>query len=125
MATKITPVSQCAAWMNGGFFILEQSIFDYMRDGEDLACEPFRRLIDTQRLATYRYEGYWGCMDTFKEKQLLDDMYARGDTPWELWKQPYGKRLPKDCGPNGLRVESSSPRARIDLSGPMSTREPT
>lgn len=85
LARRITPVSGIDQWMNGGFFVLDQEIFDYMQPGEDLACQPFQRLIERRKLACYRYEGFWGCMDTFKEKQALDEMFARGDTPWELW----------------------------------------
>lgn len=88
MASAITPVSQTRQWMNGGFFVLDQAIFDYIRPGEDLACEPFQRLIAARRLACYTYDGFWGCMDTYKEKQALDEMYQQGDTPWELWRRP-------------------------------------
>ncbi|MFN3191077.1 MAG: glucose-1-phosphate cytidylyltransferase [Aureliella sp.] len=85
-AEAITPVSQTREWMNGGFFVLNQEIFDYMKPGEDLACEPFNRLIEQRKLACHRYDGFWGCMDTYKEKQTLDEMFAKGDTPWALWQ---------------------------------------
>ncbi|MDA0658336.1 MAG: sugar phosphate nucleotidyltransferase [Planctomycetota bacterium] len=87
MAQRITPVAQAEQWMNGGFFAMTPEVFNYMQPGEDLAFEPFRRLIDVQKLGAYRYEGFWGCMDTYKEKQALDDMYARGNTPWEVWNR--------------------------------------
>ena len=48
--------------------------------------EQFQRLASDGRLLTYEYDGFWACMDTFKEKQLLEDMYSRGRTPWEVWK---------------------------------------
>ena len=48
--------------------------------------EPFQRLIAKEELITHRYDGFFLGMDTFKEKQLLDDMYSRGETPWEVWK---------------------------------------
>lgn len=73
-------------WVNGGYFAFRKEIFDYMRPGEELVVEPFQRLVAKQQLLAYRYDGFFGCMDTFKEKQQLDDMYARGDTPWEVWK---------------------------------------
>ncbi len=75
-------------WMNGGYFVLDRRIFEYLHKGEELVEEPFQRLIAERRLATYRHTGFWCCMDTYKEKQTLDDMYARGDTPWEVWKRP-------------------------------------
>ena len=75
-------------WINAGFFMLNREIFRYLREGEELVEEPFRRLIAEDRLFCLRYNGFFGCMDTFKEKQCLDDMYASGNTPWEVWKQP-------------------------------------
>lgn len=73
-------------WVNGGYFAFRREIFDYMKPGEELVVEPFRRLVAKQQLLAYRYDGFFGCMDTFKEKQQLDDMHSRGDTPWEVWK---------------------------------------
>jgi glucose-1-phosphate cytidylyltransferase len=72
--------------INGGFFIFKRDIFDYMKEGEELVQEPFQRLIDQQQLVGYRYDGFWACMDTFKDKQRFDDMAVRGDTPWQVWK---------------------------------------
>jgi glucose-1-phosphate cytidylyltransferase len=57
-----------------------------MQDGEELVQEPFIRLTDQRRLLGYRHAGFWCCMDTFKDKKLLDDMYNRGDRPWEVWR---------------------------------------
>jgi glucose-1-phosphate cytidylyltransferase len=85
---RIEAIGQADVWMNGGYFVLSREIFNYMRHGEELVAEPFQRLIGERRLAAYKYDGFWSCMDTFKEKQHLDDMYARGDARWELWKQP-------------------------------------
>jgi glucose-1-phosphate cytidylyltransferase len=79
-------INDANVWMNGGFFVLSQEIFDYMHEGEELVCEPFQRLIELQKLHAYKYEGFWGCMDTFKEKRRLDDMHANGDSVWEVWK---------------------------------------
>jgi len=84
--TGIQHVSRSGMYMNGGYFILRQEIFKYLRDGEELVEEPFRRLINEGKLAAYRHDGFWVPMDTFKDKQTLDDMYARGAAPWEVWK---------------------------------------
>ncbi|MFI4860380.1 MAG: glucose-1-phosphate cytidylyltransferase [Phycisphaerales bacterium JB063] len=84
---SINTISQSDVWMNGGFFVLQKELFDYMRPGEDMVLEPFERLTRHGRLFTVRHRGFWGCMDTFKEKQALDDRVARGDAPWELWKR--------------------------------------
>ncbi len=74
--------------INGGFFMFKREIFQYMNDGEELVHEPFRRLIEQDQLVGYEYDGFWASMDTFKDKMLLDDVYARGKAPWVLWKQP-------------------------------------
>lgn len=72
--------------INGGFFVFRKEIFDYMRDGEELVEEPFRRLIEEGQLTGYRHDRYW-CMDTFKEQQELNDMAENGDAPWEVWRR--------------------------------------
>jgi glucose-1-phosphate cytidylyltransferase len=77
-------------WINGGFFAFRREIFDYLKDGEELVEEPFHRLIGLQQLTAYRHEGFWACMDTLKDKQTFDDMNARGDTPWQVWRSRDG-----------------------------------
>jgi glucose-1-phosphate cytidylyltransferase len=73
--------------INGGFFVLRQSVFDVIREGEELVGEPFQRLIEKRQLGVFRYRGFWQSMDTFKDKITLDRMEARGDCPWMLWKK--------------------------------------
>jgi glucose-1-phosphate cytidylyltransferase len=73
-------------WINGGYFILKNEIFSYLKEGEELVQEPFQKLIEKGELFSYKYEGFWASMDTFKDKQRLDDMYAKGNTPWEVWR---------------------------------------
>ena len=82
----IQDVIRSGFWINGGFFIFKKKIFEYIKPGEELVMEPFQRLIKEGQLATVKYEGFFVSMDTFKEKQTLDDMYSRGETPWEVWK---------------------------------------
>jgi glucose-1-phosphate cytidylyltransferase len=72
--------------INGGFFAFKQEIFDYIGPDEELVEAPFRRLIDKGELAAYRYDGFWGAMDTLKDKQRFDDMESQGETPWAVWK---------------------------------------
>lgn len=74
------------ARINGGFFIFRKDIFDYMRDKEELVEEPFRRLAAQQQLLGYTYDGFWASMDTLKDKQQLEALYASGAAPWEVWK---------------------------------------
>ena len=84
--TAIEPVSASDYWINGGFFCLRYGVFDYIRPGEELVEQPFQRLMAEGRLSTLKYEGFWGAMDTFKDKIMLDRMEARGECPWTVWK---------------------------------------
>jgi len=85
LVKSIEHIGKTGARINGGFMVLRQGIFDYMRSGEELVEEPFRRLIQDRKLMTHRHEGFWACMDTFKEKQDLDDVFSSGDAPWAVW----------------------------------------
>ena len=58
-----------------------------MNYGEELVIEPFQRLIALEKLTTYRHDGFWQSMDTFKDKMKLDDMQKNGNTPWNVWSQ--------------------------------------
>jgi len=69
-------------WINGGYFIFRNKIFDFIREGEELVVEPFARLIEGGHLMAYKYEGFWRAMDTLRDRQLLEEMVERGDTPW-------------------------------------------
>lgn len=82
---EIQPVWESEIWINGGFFIFKKEIFSYMRPGEELVEEPFGRLITEKQLMSYRNPGFWASMDTFKDKQMFDDLYARGEMPWAVW----------------------------------------
>ncbi len=90
----IRHVSKADFWINGGFFAFQRRIFDYIRDGEELVEEPFQRLIAENRLLAYRVPGWWQCMDTLRDRELLEDLYSRGDPPWEVWKGPRGQPPP-------------------------------
>jgi glucose-1-phosphate cytidylyltransferase len=85
--TGLTHVTKAGLRINGGFFVLHQRVFDYMRAGEELVEEPLQRMIAAQDVATYAYDGFWACMDTFKEKRLLEDMQRAGGAPWEVWNR--------------------------------------
>ncbi len=86
--SRIEVMNHRQIWINGGFFVLRREIFDYIGNGEELVVEPFSRLIAAGRLSAMKYEGFWGCMDTYKEKQLLEDIYIRGEAPWVVWRRP-------------------------------------
>jgi len=86
LVDTIEHVSGAEYWINGGFFVLRQDIFDYMEDGEELVEEPFQRLIQNKKLYANKYEGFWSAMDTFKDKKKFDTLYEHGHTPWMIWK---------------------------------------
>ena len=87
----IEPVADTGVLMNGGFFVLRHDFFDWIEPGEEIVEEPFQRLIERRMLHTHRYDGFWSCMDTFKEKQALDDLWAAGTPPWAVWRREPGK----------------------------------
>lgn len=86
--TGINAIRTTDVLVNGGFFAFRKEIFSHIKDGEELVEEPFARLIRDRKLIGYRDASFWYCMDTFKDKQALEDMHARGDAPWEIWKLP-------------------------------------
>jgi glucose-1-phosphate cytidylyltransferase len=73
------------AWINGGYFVFRREIFDYMRAGEELVEQPFQRLIERRKLMAHDYDGFWRCVDTFKDLQSLEQLYSQGKAPWEVW----------------------------------------
>jgi glucose-1-phosphate cytidylyltransferase len=88
IVTDLGRVSESEFWVNGGFFVLRQGIFEVLHEGEELVEAPFQRLIQQRRLFSYRYSGFWKSMDTFKDKIEFDRMHARGESPWAVWLNP-------------------------------------
>ncbi len=84
MVTDICPLTRTDIWINGGFFVMRNEIFRYIQPGDELVREPFQRLIDKQALLAYKYTGFWQCMDTFKDKQRLEEL-NQGAAPWKVW----------------------------------------
>jgi glucose-1-phosphate cytidylyltransferase len=73
-------------WINGGFLVLEPQVFDLIEgDAETLETGLLVRLVEDRQLAVYQHEGFWQCMDTYREMQQLDDMWARDMAPWRVW----------------------------------------
>ena len=88
---RISPISESGLWINTGYFIFKRQIFDYLKQGEDLVVEPFQRLISENQLNAFPYDGFWTSLDTFKDKQLIDNLYSSGNSHWEVWKNNNGK----------------------------------
>ncbi|MCA9151964.1 MAG: glucose-1-phosphate cytidylyltransferase [Planctomycetales bacterium] len=85
LVNQIEAIANTDTWMNGGYFVFTPEVFQYMEPGEDLVGAPFTRLSKQGKLSAYKHRGFWSCMDTYKEKQTLDEMYDCGNTPWALW----------------------------------------
>jgi len=68
-------------WINGGFFVFTQQIFDYLDDECTLEREPFEQLADAKQMNAYRHEGFWKCMDTFKDNLEFEQLWKDG-APW-------------------------------------------
>ena len=71
-------------WINGGYFIFRNEIFNYIQDGDELVLEPFNRLVERRELVAYKYEGFWRAMDTLRDRNVLEEMVDRGEMPWRL-----------------------------------------
>ena len=74
--------------VNGGYFVFRRDIFECIKPGEELVEQPFQRLIASQSLIGQRYDGFWATMDTFKERQHLESLWANDQAPWKVWGQP-------------------------------------
>ena len=73
-------------WINGGFFVLNPGIADYIEGDQTLwEKEPMERLAAEGQLAAYQHNGFWQCMDTIRELQLLESLWERGNAPWKTW----------------------------------------
>ena len=74
------------AWINGGYFVLEPQIIDYIRDDSTVwEQEPMRDLAEEGRLSAFQHNGYWQNMDTLHDKNILEDLWQTGKAPWKLW----------------------------------------
>jgi glucose-1-phosphate cytidylyltransferase len=74
-------------WVNGGFFCFEPGVFDYLAGDSVLEREPLERLAADGQLHAFRHQGFWDCMDTYKDAVLLDDLWESGEPPWRVWSE--------------------------------------
>jgi glucose-1-phosphate cytidylyltransferase len=72
-------------WINGGFFCLEPAFLDYVTASSVLEREPLEHAADDGQLAAFRHDGFWDCMDTYKDAIVLNDLWAGGEPPWRVW----------------------------------------
>jgi glucose-1-phosphate cytidylyltransferase len=73
-------------WVNGGFFCFEPRVFDYLEESSVLEREPLERLAADGQLHAYRHDGFWDCMDTYKDAVMLNDLWDSGNAPWRVWE---------------------------------------
>ncbi len=75
------------AWINGGFFVANKALFDYIPNGDDIVFEkePLEALAKENQIHAYQHNGFWKCMDTQKDKNDLTEMWTSTNAPWKLW----------------------------------------
>lgn len=79
-------VDETSAWINGGFFVIEPSIFDYIEgDSTVFEKDPLERLARENMLTAFRHQGFWQPMDTIRDKNVLEDLWSSGKAPWKIW----------------------------------------
>jgi len=75
-------------WINGAFFVCEPGVFDYIEgDSTQFEKQPLQALARDGQLMAYRHYGFWQCMDTVRDRVLLENLWANGDAPWRIWDQ--------------------------------------
>jgi glucose-1-phosphate cytidylyltransferase len=73
--------------INGGFFVMEKRIGEYLTDDTCvLEQQPLNKLASEGQIAAFVHTGFWQCMDTYREQQLLTGMWNGGDAPWKVWR---------------------------------------
>jgi glucose-1-phosphate cytidylyltransferase len=85
VVTEFTEKPQIGeGWINGGFFVFEPQIFDYLNDDDtSLEADALENLAAERQLAAYRHESFWQCMDTLRDKRLLESLWSEGKAPWK------------------------------------------
>lgn len=75
------------SWVNGGFFVCEPVVLDYIDNDSSTMFEraPLENLARDKKLGVYKHEGFWRCMDTLRDKNILNEVWDRGDAPWKVW----------------------------------------
>ena len=102
--------------INGGFFVFDRQVFDYLEDRDSLFLEgePMRQLVENGELMVFNHEGFWQPMDTYREYMLLNRIWSEGRPPWKVWD---AENQPRPA----LRVHSRSSRVDLERVGTAST----
>jgi len=76
-----------AAWINGGFFVLEPKVFDYLKGDQTVfELDPLENLAKSGNLAAFKHDEFWMAMDTLRDKNVLEDWWNKGNAPWKIWQ---------------------------------------
>lgn len=77
------------SWINGGFFVCEPSIFDYIKSDDHTVFEqePLMNMATDGQLSAYKFDGFWKCMDTMRDHSQFNDIWESGNAPWKVWKE--------------------------------------
>ncbi|MEX2541132.1 MAG: glucose-1-phosphate cytidylyltransferase [Trueperaceae bacterium] len=82
-------------WINGGYFLLEQGAIDYITGDETVwEKDPVEKLVQDGQMMAYRHRGFWSCMDTLKERNMLEELWESGQAPWRVWDRRH-ERTPE------------------------------
>ncbi len=84
--TRFSEKPPLDAWINGGFFVFDRRVFDYLEDDSVLELEPLERLAAGGELMAYKHDGFWACMDTYKDTERLNELWRKGEAAWKVWR---------------------------------------
>lgn len=73
-------------YINGGFFVMEPEVLDYISGDVELEEEPMRLIAEDGKLSMYKHHGFWQCMDTYRDYLYLNDLWNTGEAPWKVWR---------------------------------------
>ena len=95
LVTKFNEKPVMQGYVNGGFFVFEKEIFNYLNQDESCTIEgePMERLAKDKQLAIYRHNGFWECMDTYRDYEHLNYLYKSGQRPWMIWERKNEEKL--------------------------------
>ncbi len=86
LVTEFTEKPQIGeGWINGGFLVFEPQVFEYLSVDSSLEADVLERLATDKQLVAYRHDGFWQCMDTMRDKLLLESLWQSGQVPWKVW----------------------------------------
>ena len=76
-----------SSWINGGFFVFEPTIFDYLSNRDETILEraPLENLAKDKKLTAFKHNGFWQSMDTLRERKLLEELWETKKAPWKIW----------------------------------------